>query len=62
MPVAELEDDGEDFVVKIFHLILWVPQPLKFIIWDLRGGEHSASWVFPCCQYCTTPCPASDII
>lgn len=49
--VTELEDDGEDLIVKIFHLFLWSPQPLKFIIWDLKGTrakkEHLGCFLLP---------------
>lgn len=37
--VAELEDDGEDLVVKIIHLLLQSPQPLKLIVWDLEKAK-----------------------
>lgn len=39
--VTELEDDGEDLIVKVFHLFLQSPQPLKFIVWDLKGQRAS---------------------
>lgn len=55
--VTELEDDGEDLVVKIFHLFLRSPQPLKFIVWDLKGTRAESILGVSCCQYFTFPSP-----
>lgn len=55
--VTELEDDGEDLVVKIFHLFLRSPQPLKFIIWDLKGTRAESILGVSRCRYFTFPSP-----
>lgn len=57
---TELEDDGEDLIMKIFHLFLRSPQPLKFIIWDLKGTRAETILGVPRCQYSTFPSP--DVI
>lgn len=55
--VTELEDDGEDLIVKIFHLFLRSPQPLKFIIWDLKGTRAKSIRVFLVANILLSPSP-----
>lgn len=56
---AELEDDGEDLIVKIFHLFLPSPQPFKFIVWDLKGTTAKSFFDISTCLYLTFPSPTT---